>query len=57
MKARAMAIGAMLLVVLGAGCAKQSEYTGASALVGPADSRPDVSRLRVTVDLGEIVIP
>jgi hypothetical protein len=50
------AIGAMVLCAL-AGCAVQPDVTPVSAMVRSDDARPDVSRLRVTVDLSEIVTP
>jgi len=57
MYAQMMAIGALLLFLLGSGCAMQPELTSVSAMVRTDESRPDVSRLRVTVDLGEIITP
>jgi hypothetical protein len=51
------AIGAALLFVLGSGCAMQPDMASVSAMVRTDDSRPDLSRARVTIDLGQIVIP
>ena len=49
------AIGAMILFALaGAGCATRSDV---SAMVRTDDARGDASRVRVAVDLAEIVTP
>ena len=48
------AMGTVLLVLLGAGCASQSEFA-VSALARTDEIRADVSRIKV--DLAEILIP
>ncbi len=51
------AIGALLLFVLGSGCAMQPDMASMSAMVRTDDPRPDVNRAPIAVDLGAIVIP
>jgi hypothetical protein len=48
-------IGAMLLAILAAGCAQQSDLSAVSAMPRVIDGRPDASALRV--DLREILTP